>query len=417
MTFADVTESVRAAEALQKSNEELESRVAERTRKLSELNDALEQARAEAEAANLGKTRFIAAASHDILQPLNAARLFTSSLVEKLRSSPSGALARNVDASLEAVEDILSALLDISRLDAHALVPEPQLFRIDALLESLNTEFAPVASKRGLMLKTMPCSVAVETDRKLLRRILQNLISNAIKYTRTGRIIVGCRRRGSRLRIEVHDTGVGIASGQHEEVFEEFRRLGNDEGGATGLGLGLSIVRRIAEILGSEVRLVSYPGRGSMFAIEVPASAIAIPRVTEKPKLRARPGLGSVTDILVIDNEPTIVEGMRVLLESWGCHPLGAANAEQAIRITEQAQGKIDLILVDYHLGRTNGISLVTDLRRRMRRNVPAILITADRSPEVADQALAHDIHLLRKPVRPAALRAAMAHVETRVPV
>lgn len=416
VTFADVTDSVRAAEALQKSNEELEMRVAERTRELLQLNDALEQARAEAEAANLGKTKFIAAASHDILQPLNAARLFTSSLVEKLRSSPSGALARNVDASLESVEEILSALLDISRLDANALVPELHQFRIDVLLQSLQTEYAPAAAKRGLMLKTMPCSLAVETDRKLLRRVLQNFISNAIKYTRSGRILVGCRRKGDMLRIEVHDTGVGISKEQQGEVFEEFRRLGGENGGAPGLGLGLSIVRRIAEILGSRVTLQSQPGRGSMFALEVPITSIAIPRAQEAPPRGRLPaGLGGVSHVLVIDNEQAIVEGMSSLLETWGCKPHGAAGPADAARIAASLGPSLDIILADYHLDQSDGIALITDLRRKAKRNIPAILITADRSPEVADKALAHDIHLLRKPVRPAALRAAMAHLQARV--
>lgn len=416
VTFADVTESVRAAEALQKSNEELERRVAERTSELVQLNDALEQARSEAEAANLGKTKFIAAASHDILQPLNAARLFTSTLVEKLRSSPSGALARNVDASLESVEEILSALLDISRLDANALVPEMHRFHIDTLLQSLQTEYAPAAGKRGLLLKTIPCSLAVETDRKLLRRVLQNFISNAIKYTRSGRILVGCRRNGNLLRIEVHDTGVGIPPGQQGEVFEEFRRLGSEEGGAPGLGLGLSIVRRIADILESRVTLRSQPGKGSMFAVEVQITDSVAPKLPEAPRRRTGVGLGDLSHVLVVDNERSIVEGMRALLESWGLRPHCAAGPSEAIHILAELGSALDIILADYHLDKSDGISLITDLRRKAKRNIPAILITADRSPKVADMALAHDIHLLRKPLRPAALRSAMAHVQSRVP-
>lgn len=415
VTFADVTDSVRSAEALQKSNEELEHRVEERTRELMQLNVALEQARAEAEAANLGKTKFIAAASHDILQPLNAARLFTSSLVEKLRQSPSGALARNVDASLESVEEILSALLDMSRLDANALVPELHQIRIDVLLQSLQTEYAPAAAKRGLQLKTLPCSLAVETDRKLLRRVLQNFISNAIKYTRSGRILVGCRRRGNMLRIEVHDTGIGISSEQQNLVFEEFRRLGGDDIVAPGLGLGLSIVRRIAEILGSGITLQSQPGKGSMFAVEVPISISPAPKLPEAPRRRLAAGLGNLSHVLVIDNEKAIVEGMRSLLESWGLKPHGAMTPAGALRISADLGTSLDIILADYHLDESDGISLIAELRRKSRRNIPAILITADRSPEVADKALAHDIHLLRKPVRPASLRAAMAHMQSRI--
>lgn len=417
VTFVDVTESVRAAQALRRVNEELEVRVEQRTRELQKLNEELQLAKAEAEAANLGKTKFIAAASHDILQPLNAARLFTSSLLDKLQASPAGAVAQNVDASLDAVEEILSALLDISRLDANALVADPQVFRIDGLLNSLQTDFAPAAAKRGLELKTVSSGVTVETDRKLLRRVVQNFISNAIKYTKAGRVLVGCRRHGNKLRIEVHDTGVGIPASKQEEVFQEFHRLGDTEITAPGLGLGLSIVRRVSDILGSKVILKSEPGRGSMFAIEVPVSSVSVPRVTEKPPARQRLGLIGASRVLVLDNEEKIVEGMQQLLEGWGCKPIGVGSVQGAYNALAANDGKLDMILADYHLGKGDGISVIVELRRRARRNIPAILITADRSPEVANQALAHDIHLLRKPVKPAALRAAMAHIEAKAMV
>jgi Na+/proline symporter/signal transduction histidine kinase len=414
ITFNDATESVRAAETLQKSNEELERRVVQRTMELTRLNDELAVAKAAAESANLGKTRFIAAASHDILQPLNAARLFTSSLVERLKRSNDGALARNVDSSLEAVEEILTALLDISRLDAGAMLPELSIFRIDDLMETLSTEYAPAASKKNLVLKAMPCGATVETDRKLLRRVMQNFISNAIKYTKSGRILMGSRRKGRTLRIEIHDTGIGIPDSKRELVFQEFQRLGDDGGSATGLGLGLSIVERVARILGSDITLRTTPGKGSMFAITVPLSHVTIPRVRSKNMARRRLGLGITASVLVIDDEPAILDGMKHLLNGWGCTAHVALGGAEALRAYDIADGKIDMILADFHLAKDDGISLINELRRKARRPIPAILITADRSLAVADQATVHDIHVLRKPVKPAALRAAMSHLEIK---
>ena len=415
ITFNDATDSVRAAEALQKSNEELERRVVQRTKELTRLNGELAVAKAAAESANLGKTRFIAAASHDILQPLNAARLFTSSLVERLKRSNDGALARNVDTSLEAVEEILTALLDISRLDAGVMLPELSIFRIDDLMETLSTEYAPAASKKNLVLKAMPCGATVETDRKLLRRVMQNFISNAIKYTKSGRILMGCRRKGRTLRIEIHDTGIGIPDSKRELVFQEFQRLGEDDRSATGLGLGLSIVERVARILGSDITLRTTPGKGSMFAITVPLSQVAIPRVRGKSLPRQqRPGLGGTTEVLVIDDEPAILDGMKHLLNGWGCSAHIALGSAEAFRVYDSAGGRIDMILADFHLDKEDGISLINELRRKARRPIPAILITADRSLAVADQATVHDIHVLRKPVKPAALRAAMSHLEIK---
>jgi CheY-like chemotaxis protein len=382
---------------------------------LTRLNGELAVAKAAAESANLGKTRFIAAASHDILQPLNAARLFTSSLVERLKRSNDGALARNVDSSLEAVEEILTALLDISRLDAGVMTPELSIFRIDDLMETLSTEYAPAAAKKNLVLKAMPCGATVETDRKLLRRVMQNFISNAIKYTKSGRILIGCRRKGRTLRIEIHDTGIGIPNSKRELVFQEFQRLSEDDGSATGLGLGLSIVERVARILGSDVTLRTTHGKGSMFAITVPLSQVAIPRVRGKNLPRQqRPGLGGTTEVLVIDDEPAILDGMKHLLSGWGCSAHVALGSAEAFRIYDTIGGRIDMILADFHLAKEDGISLIIELRRKARRPIPAILITADRSVAVADQATVHDIHVLRKPVKPAALRAAMSHLELK---
>jgi signal transduction histidine kinase len=409
-SFADVTQLARAAEDLKSANESLERRVAERTAELTALNSELARAKSEAESANLGKTRFIAAASHDILQPLNAARLFTSSLVERKIHGKDGELVHNIDASLEAVEDILSALLDISRLDAGALKAEITSFRLDDLFNALKLEFAPAARERGLTFTVLPCSKTVKTDRKLLRRILQNLISNAIKYTKTGRVLMGCRHEGGKLRIEVHDTGPGIPEKKQRLVFQEFQRLGQDNSSEPGLGLGLAIVDRIAKMLGHPISLRSKPGRGSAFTISVP---LGRPGRETRGEIRAStPRLGGVGQltVLVIDNEATILEGMRALLAGWGAHVLAARSASEAIRLSAGHPHTIHAVLADYHLQRDDGLKVIARLRRE-RGHLPAILITADRSRRIQEEAAAQGVQYLRKPVKPAALRASLAQL------
>src|SRR6188768_2682845 len=254
-TATDVTPSVEAAEALERANENLERRVKERTEELTRLNAALERAKGEAEEANVSKTRFLAAASHDILQPLNAARLYVTSLVERQGSGEDARLVSNVDASLEAVEEILGALLDISRLDSGAIRPEISSFRMDEMMRQLEVEFAPLAREKGLTLTFVPSTRAVRSDRRLLRRLLQNLVSNAIKYTPQGRVLIGCRFAGARLRIDVYDTGLGIPQSKQRMIFREFHRLDQGAKVARGLGLGLSLVERIARVLDHTIEL------------------------------------------------------------------------------------------------------------------------------------------------------------------
>jgi Na+/proline symporter/CheY-like chemotaxis protein len=413
VTFADITESYLAAEALKRANETLERRVAERTAELMSLNAELEHARARSENANQEKTRFIAAASHDILQPLNAARLFTASLMDRHAKSKDRDLVRSVDLSLEAVEEIISALLDISRIDAGAMKPERSVFPVNELLQNLNLEFGPVARDKGLKFHTVASSAIVETDRKLLRRILQNLVSNAVKYTPSGEVLMGCRRIGNMLRIEVHDTGHGIAEDKRDVVFREFERI-NQGHGESGLGLGLSIVERIAKMLGHSITLRSTLGRGTMFAISIPLAKDQAVSVPQARTSTVRRGLGAVLNVMVIDNEPSIIAGMTALLEGWGCNVVSASSVAEALTAFEAVDGRIDIILADYHLHRDDGIALVDRLRSRARKPIPAVLITAERSKHVQDLALAHDIQYIRKPVKPAALRAAINHASMR---
>jgi Na+/proline symporter/signal transduction histidine kinase/CheY-like chemotaxis protein len=409
-TYTDVTAAVEAEESLAAANERLERRVRERTEELERLNGALALAKNEADAANLSKTRFLAAASHDILQPLNAARLYASALSEtssgQAANEPAN-LARNVDASLEAVEEILGALLDISRLDAGATRPEIADFPIADILRQLEIEFAPMARAKGLELRFIGCSLSLRSDRRLMRRLLQNLVSNAIKYTPRGRVLMGCRRIGARLRIEVWDTGLGIPRAEQKRVFEEFQRLDQGARAARGLGLGLSIVERVGRVLNHEIGLRSKPGKGSVFTVTAPIGAkIAAGKgeTAAPPEARANEPLRGLV-VLAIDNEPRALDGMRLLLEKWGCRIATAGGADEALAALG-ALGTPDVIIADYHLDNSDGLALIASLRAACKTPVAAILATADRSVEVRDAAALADVALLHKPLKPAPLRA-----------
>ena len=411
-TFTDITPSVKAAEALERANATLERRVRERTGELTRLNAALERAKAEADEANVSKTRFVAAASHDILQPLNAARLYVTSLIERKGAGDDAALIGNIDASLEAVEEIFSALLDISRLDTGAMKPELADFRIDELLNRLEVEFTPLAREKRLELIVMPCSLNVRSDRRLLRRLLQNFISNAIKYTPAGRVLIGCRRRGEHLRVEVHDTGIGIPPSRHRAVFKEFHRLEQGARVARGVGLGLSIVQRIARVLDCEVTLKSSPDQGSCFSVVVPRAPAIRSALPPAAALRLEPGRLDGMVVLCIDNERAILDGMETLLRGWGCRVLKSVDLVDAMAALAASRLEPDGLLVDYHLDGGNGIAAIRELRRHLGRadgrDVPAIVITADRSARVREEARAEGAHILNKPIKPASLRAVM---------
>jgi signal transduction histidine kinase len=409
-TFTDITPSVAAAEALERANETLERRVRERTKELERLNTELAGAKAAAEDANVSKTRFLAAASHDILQPLNAARLYVTSLVERQGSGEEARLVGNIDASLEAIEEILGALLDISRLDAGAMRPEISAFRIDELLRQLEVEFAPLAREKDLDLMFVPCSLAVRSDRRLLRRLLQNLVSNAVKYTPHGRVLVGCRKRGERLRVDVYDTGIGIPPSKRGAIFKEFHRLDTGAKVARGLGLGLSIVERIARVLDCSVEVQSAVDRGSHFSVSVPIATSVQAEAREAVASRGEV-VGQLSEMLVlcIDNEPKILDGMHSLLGGWGCKVLKAPDLPAVLAMTEGTMAAPHGLLVDYHLDQGNGIEAIIALRSRYNRELPAILITADRGSGVREQARLHNIQVLHKPIKPAALRALLA--------
>lgn len=411
VTFTDVTESVETADTLQRANETLEQRVRERTSELTKLNAELARAKAEADHANQGKTRFLAAASHDILQPLNAARLFTSSLVERSDGGGSADLARNVDASLEAVEEILSTILDISRFDAGAVKPDLASFHASEILLPLRREFEPMATAKGLDFRIVTSSAGIRSDRKLLRRILQNLISNAIKYTREGRVLVGVKRCGDHIEFRVLDTGLGIPETQQKLIFREFERLRRGKELAPGLGLGLSIVERMCRTLQHPVTMKSVVGKGSLFAVTVPSGRPSLMAPVVHAVVQQHSASLEGLHVLAVDNEPAIVEGLAALLSGWGVSVTPALSAAEAVKRSANAHSPIDIILADYHIHRDDGIKLVKSLRRRLGAEVPAVLITADRSPSLRQKAEVAGIHFLRKPVKPAALRAVLTQL------
>jgi len=407
ITFSDVTPSFEAAEALERANATLEKRVRDRTEELTRLNSELARAKSTAEDANNSKTRFLAAASHDILQPLNAARLYVTSLVERKNGGEDSRLVENIDDSLEAIEEILGALLDISRLDAGAMTPAITRFKMGDLMRSLEIEFAPIARAKGLKLTFVPCSLAVESDRTLLRRLLQNFVSNAIKYTPRGRVLIGCRRHGQSLQIGVYDTGVGIPPQKRGEIFKEFHRLEQGDRIARGLGLGLSIVERLARVLNHGIAIDATASGGSVFSVTVPvAKAVNYTAAVTTATPLSTPVSGAL--IVCIENDAAILDGMKTLLTAWSAEVIAVADPEAAIEAIEAAGRPVTGLLVDYHLDRGNGLAAIREIRRRFGDNVPAILITADRSPEVRDAARDAGIHLLHKPIKPASLRALM---------
>lgn len=287
-------------------------------------------------------------------------------------------------------------------------------FKIGDLMRSLEIEFAPIARAKGLRLTFMPCSLAVKSDRLLLRRLLQNLISNAIKYTPRGRVLVGCRRHGQSLKVCVYDTGVGIPAVKRSEIFKEFHRLEQGARIARGLGLGLSIVERLARVLKHGIAIDANASGGSMFSVTVPTAKAAThtAAVTSATPLARTPIAGAL--IVCIENDAAILDGMRTLLKAWDAEVIAVADPEGAISAIEAAGRNVTGLLVDYHLDRGNGIAAIRDIRRRFGDNIPAILITADRSPAVQLAAREEQIAVLNKPVKPASLRALLGQWRTQ---
>ncbi len=411
ISFSDVTDRVAAEDKIADINQTLEGRVEERTADLVRVNSELEIARAKADAANRDKTRFLAAASHDLLQPLNAARLYTATLVERAGGTGLDELASSIEQSLTAVEEIMSALLDISRLDAGAMKPANAPFQLRDLMKKIDVEFAPLAEKKQIRLRLMATCAAAVGDRALVARVVQNLVSNAIKYTRPGgQVLVGVRKRGTRLRLDIIDTGIGFNRDQHSLIFAEFSRLEHGARMAQGLGLGLSIVKRLVTALGVALELDSKEGRGSRFSLFLPL-APRTEKVVPEPGLGREPPVSNLSGlrVLCVDNEKAILDAMEGLLGGWGCDVRSARSLKDIDKDGILIGWLPDLVLMDYHLDQTSGLDAVEWLRHNVGGHLPAALVTADRSAAVRALAEERGITVVTKPVKPAALRATIS--------
>ncbi|KQZ92296.1 MULTISPECIES: PAS domain-containing hybrid sensor histidine kinase/response regulator [unclassified Pseudomonas] len=409
MSFTDITPFREAEQALTEANESLEQRVAERTRELSQLNVALTEAKGTAEAANQSKTRFLAAVSHDLMQPLNAARLFSAALTHQHDGLPGEAqkLIQHLDSSLRSAEDLISDLLDISRLENGKINPDPKPFALSELFDTLGAEFKALAREQGLQFRVRGSKLRIDSDIKLLRRILQNFLTNAFRYAK-GPVLLGVRRRKGELCLEVWDRGPGIPADKQQVIFEEFKRLDSHQTRAEkGLGLGLAIADGLCRVLGHTLLVRSWPGRGSVFSVRVPLARAQTALPAKAVELNGK--LLNGGQVLCIDNEDSILIGMNSLLTRWGCQVWTARNREECMTLLAEGM-RPQLALVDYHLddGET-GTELMAWLRTRLGEPVPGVVISADGRPETIAQVHAAGLDYLTKPVKPAALRALLS--------
>nr|WP_311065235.1 hybrid sensor histidine kinase/response regulator [Halomonas sp. DWK9] len=375
---------------------------------LSQVNTRLLAANAEAQAANVSKTKFLAAVSHDLLQPLNAARLFASALETHALPESSQTLVGHIGRSLKDVEGLLGTLVDISRLDAGVLHADKAPFAVSTLLDALAEEYRQVAAVRGLSLRYVPSSGWVDSDLALLARVVRNFLSNAVRYTEHGHLLLGCRRRATGLEIMVGDTGPGIPEPQRKAIFLEFRRASQPQANhSRGLGLGLAIVDRISTMLDHPVTLASRLGGGSLFSILVPYAAPSIGADKTSSSLPIAhwdedPLQGCV--VWVVDDDPAIIEGMQALLGSWGCRVRAAATVSALEAASDGERPAV--LLVDYHLGehRENGVDLAARLRRRYP-GLATVVITANHEAAVKRATRQAGMHCLLKPLKPLRLK------------
>lgn len=403
---------------------------------LKQRENALDAARREAEQANAAKTRFLATASHDLRQPIHALGLFFANLVDRVRDAETQPLIKQIEDSILSIDGMLSALLDISKLDAGVIRPNVGPVAVAELFKRLETEyqshginlFGTLRERRrfqrqdadrhafnresGSTLRMRPIWTVVQSDPTMLERILRNLISNALRYTRNGRVLVGVRRRGDKLRIEVYDTGPGIPEDQLDNIFLEFHRLGDSgRDRHQGLGLGLAIVNRLVTLLGHEIEVRSRLGHGSRFSITVPLYHDATRH------LRVSPSVAPATilhghRVLVLDDDKAVLAAMDGLLERWGCTVIKAGSLDEARRQIAGHLPPPELLIVDYRLeGEFSGLEAVSILQKDLRRYVPALVITGDTAPDRLREAEASGYPLLHKPVQPAKLRSALHHL------
>jgi len=388
----------RMAARLTDSYAGLEQKIAERTREL--------------ELANQARSRFLRAASHDLRQPMHALGLFVAQFGERVRDPETRRIAEQAGVAVTALQELLDAILDISRLDAGVIAPEVVDFGVHTLLARLDTAFAPSAAEKGLRWRVIPSRLCVRSDPVLLERILLNLAANAVRYTGRGGIAIGCRRRGGRVRIQVWDTGIGIPPEQQEAIFQEFYQLANPgQGHRQGLGLGLAIAARLARLLGGRIEVASRPGKGSLFAVEVPRGRQPATPLSTAPAGGANDSLRGAF-LLVVDDDALVREAMGSLLRQWGCEVAVAPNAEEAVAALDRSDRLPDALLCDYRLsGEETGIQVIRRLQEVAGTAIPAALVSGDTAPESVREAQASGYPVLPKPVAPAKLRALIEHL------
>lgn len=415
MSFTDITNYRDAEQGLKDANESLEQRVQERTFELSQLNHALTEAKGTAEAANQSKSRFLAAVSHDLMQPLNAARLFSAALAHQEQLPEEATeLVRHLDSSLRSAEDLITDLLDISRLEGGRVSADVAAFPLSNLYDTLGVEFRVLAQEHGIDFHVRGSKLRVESDIKLLRRVLQNFLTNAFRYAK-GHVLLGVRREAGHLRLEVWDHGPGIPPDKLHVIFEEFKRLDSHQTRAEkGLGLGLAIADRLCKVLGHRLEVRSWPGKGSVFSVSVPLARQPAPVPINGHKVETPEQLNGA-QVLCVDNEDSILTGMSSLLTRWGCRVLTARSREECQALLD-GDARPQLALIDYHLDDGElGTDLMAWLRTRLGEPVPGVVISADARPELVAQIHAAGLDFLPKPVKPAALRALLSrHLSLR---
>ncbi|GEO87470.1 MULTISPECIES: ATP-binding response regulator [Alphaproteobacteria] len=412
LSIMDVTAETEAAELLERRVQERTAELTEANRMLqihaaeqAQIEGALRQAKEAAEAAHTSKTRFLAAASHDLLQPINAAKLYLSMLSETVEQSDAKEVVGRLNRSFNSIETLLQALLDISRLDSSGAEFNVTSFSLGVMLQGLAEDLAPLAAEKGIRLTILPTMRWVTSDQRYLMRCVQNLVVNAIQYTERGRVLVGCRLAGNKLRIEVWDTGMGICEEDQVRVFKEFTRGGGGKG--TGMGLGLSIVERACRHLDHPVKLVSRPGHGSMFSIEVPLAPVGNFDSRENTVAEIMPDGGLDLIVMVVENDADELHAMTRKLENWGASVLAAASTAEAVSLMQEIGTPPDILLADYQLDDADtGVDTIQTLRAMAGEEIPAVIISANRQRELMQLSRELSFSVLNKPVQLVRLRA-----------